>query len=311
MRRKIWATALSLLLAPMALAGCSSGQDLASEPESETLAEELVSVPEVNRSPDFPLPEVKGEWGEIPTIVPIDDDPPGEIVAKLVMPGDGAEVAAGGMVTAYYTGFLWDGKTFDSSFNHGDDPSTFDLNRVVDGWKYGLAGARVGDRVLLIVPPKYGYGDAEQGSIPADSTLVFVVDVVDAPGADLSALSEATPTDEKLPNGLLVEGALGAEPVIGFDENVAAPTESVELVLAEGKGDVITAENSVIYHYKGMYWGTPTSAEGTWQTGPTVLPAEDTVFLGHHVGSRLLFVFPAESDAQPANVMVVDIAAAY
>lgn len=311
MRRKLWALTLSLLIAPMALAGCSSEKDQGEQPESEVLTEELTSGPEVNRSPDFPLPEVKGAWGEIPTIVPIDDDPPSEIVAKLITPGDGTEIAAGGMVTAYYTGFLWDGKTFDSSFNHGDGPSTFDLNRVVDGWKYGLAGTRVGDRVLLVVPPEYGYGDVEQGSIPAGSTLIFVVDVVDAPGADLSALSEAAPTDEKLPSGLLVEGALGAEPIIGFDQNAPAPTEAVELVLAEGKGDVITSENSVVYHYKGMYWGTPTSAEGTWEAGPTVIPAQDTVFLGHHVGSRLLFVFPAESDSQPANVMVVDIAAAY
>ncbi len=304
------AAALALTLV---LAGCSSADvDSASDTDADQEAlEDLEAEPEVNRHPDFPLPEVKGEWGELPSIQTIDDDPPTEIVAKLVTAGDGAEVAAGGLITAYYTGFLWDGKSFDSSFNHGEDPSTFSLNQVIQGWTYGLAGSRVGDRVLLIVPPEYGYGDVEQGSIPAGSTLIFVVDVAGAPGADLSPLEEADVQDVELPKGLLVDGALGAEPVIGFEEGAPSPTEQVELVLAEGNGPVITSSDTVVYHYRGMYWGTPTSVDGTWEQGPAASPAADSVFLGHHIGSRLLFVFPAETESDPANVMVVDVVAAY
>lgn len=315
MRRRLWASALALIAATgLGLSACSSADvgaasgDAAQPAEPDAISSE---VPQVDRNPDFPLPEIKGDWGAIPSMTPIEDKPPTEITSKLLVPGDGLEVPAGGVVTAYYTGFLWDGKTFDSSFNHGDGPLTFDLNRVVDGWKYGVPGARVGDRILLIVPAKYGYGSVARDNIPADSTLVFVLDVVDVPGADLSDLKEATATDEALPAGLLVEGTLGEQPVIGFEEGSTPPEEEMELLLAQGAGNVITPSDTVMYHYTGVYWGTPNSGDSTWKSGPTVLPAQDTVFLGHNVGDRILFVFPAQPGGDPAQVMIVDVVAAY
>ena len=52
--------------------------------------------------------------------------------------------------------------------------------QVIDGWNQGLVGLNVGSQVLLVVPPDLGYKDQAQGSIPANSTLVFVVDVLAA-----------------------------------------------------------------------------------------------------------------------------------
>ena len=51
---------------------------------------------------------------------------------------------------------------------------------MIPGWDKGLVGKKVGSRVLLIVPPADGYADKVQGQIPANSTLVFVVDILDA-----------------------------------------------------------------------------------------------------------------------------------
>ena len=51
---------------------------------------------------------------------------------------------------------------------------------VIPGWDKGLVGKTVGSRVLLVVPPADGYADQVQGQIPANSTLVFVVDILDA-----------------------------------------------------------------------------------------------------------------------------------
>ena len=67
---------------------------------------------------------------------------------------------------------------FDESFSK--KPVPFQLSQVVPGWTYGLEGVKVGSRVLLQIPPELGYGEAEQGAIPANSTLYFVVDVVKA-----------------------------------------------------------------------------------------------------------------------------------
>ncbi len=49
---------------------------------------------------------------------------------------------------------------------------------LIKAWDQGLIGVPAGSRVLIIAPPDYGYGNNAQGAIPANSTLVFVVDVL-------------------------------------------------------------------------------------------------------------------------------------
>ena len=82
-------------------------------------------------------------------------------------------------VVANYTGWLLDGTQFDSSWDRGE-ASSFSLDSVIAGWKQGLAGHTVGSQVLLVVPPSLGYKDQKQDKIPANSTLVFVVDILAA-----------------------------------------------------------------------------------------------------------------------------------
>ncbi|MDT0305968.1 FKBP-type peptidyl-prolyl cis-trans isomerase [Streptomyces sp. DSM 44917] len=131
------------------------------------------------------LPEVEAGGGEAATItVPEGQDPPEELAQQVLIEGDGAEVEAGQGVAVQYTGVLWDGgEQFDSSWDR-ESASAFQIGTgaVVDGWDEGLVGKRVGDRVLLVVPPDMGYGDEEagDGAIPAGSTLVFVVDILAA-----------------------------------------------------------------------------------------------------------------------------------
>ena len=106
-------------------------------------------------------------------------DMPTELVVQPLIEGEGATVSAESQVTVHYTGWLWDGEQFDSSWDRGA-PSTFGLSSVVAGWTQGLAGQKVGSQVLLIVPPDLGYGDAGSGTIPGGATLVFVVDILAA-----------------------------------------------------------------------------------------------------------------------------------
>ena len=62
------------------------------------------------------------------------------------------------------------------------EPISFGIARgsLIDGWVDGLVGQPVGSKVLLVVPPEAGYGNRNVGPIPAGSTLVFAVDVLDA-----------------------------------------------------------------------------------------------------------------------------------
>ena len=84
------------------------------------------------------------------------------LVSQDLIKGKGAVVKDTQSVVAHYTGWLLDGTQFDSS------------------WKQGLAGHTVGSQVLLVVPPSLGYGNKDQEKIPANSTLVFVVDILAA-----------------------------------------------------------------------------------------------------------------------------------
>ncbi len=109
-------------------------------------------------------------------------DPPADLVSQTLIQGSGAPVTEGQSVLAHYSGWLWDGTSFDSSWDKGV-PVMFTLSSdmLIDGWVQGLAGATVGSQVLLVVPPSLGYGDTASGAIPAGSTLVFVVDILAAP----------------------------------------------------------------------------------------------------------------------------------
>lgn len=306
------AVAMALILATsLGLGACTSPATSETSGQSESAAQSQdASAPEVDRDPTGELPTVEGAFGEIPELSTVDAEPPTVISVETLEQGDGTEVGVNDVVTVNYAGFLWDGTPFDSSFGRGA-PSTFSLNAVIQGWKYGLAGTHIGDRVLLIVPAEYGYGDVEQGEIPAGSTLVFVVDIIDAFGSDTAALKEATLTDAELPNGLVIEGELGSPPLVSFEDGSTAPTAEESVVVAEGAGPVITAEDTVIYQYVGSYWGTTEEAVSTWDTGAQAIEAQSSLFLGEHVGSRVAMVFPAGEGEQPAMVMVVDILAAY
>jgi hypothetical protein len=97
--------------------------------------------------------------------------------------GDGAELTANKKASVYYRGWLTNGQMFDQSRTGSDgklQPFSFTLgaHQVISGWEQGLAGMKVGGVRLVIVPPAVGYGSQAQGSIPANSVLVFQVQLL-------------------------------------------------------------------------------------------------------------------------------------
>lgn len=128
------------------------------------------------------LPTVELDEVGAPRIAVPEGDPPSELVAQVLIQGEGPEVEAGQQITVHYTGVLWDtAQQFDSSWDRGT-PATFAIgvDAVIDGWDEGLVGQAIGSQVLLVVPPEQAYGDTGQGPIPPGATLVFVVDILDA-----------------------------------------------------------------------------------------------------------------------------------
>lgn len=96
--------------------------------------------------------------------------------------GTGEEVRPGATITAHYTGALVkNGIIFQSSFDFGD-AITFGLSQVIGGWTHGVPGMKVGGTRRLVIPAEQAYGASSPSSnIPANSDLVFDIDLVAIP----------------------------------------------------------------------------------------------------------------------------------
>ena len=97
---------------------------------------------------------------------------------RKVKEGNGKHPVATDRVKVHYTGTLIDGKKFDSSIDRGE-PLTFPLNQVIPGWTEGLQLMDEGSKYILYIPYNLGYGTRDMGDIPAGSTLIFEVELLE------------------------------------------------------------------------------------------------------------------------------------
>jgi peptidylprolyl isomerase len=131
----------------------------------------------------LPAVEFKNGPTKAPTVTVPKSAAPATTQQATLVQGTGATVQKGQTISAQYHGVLWkDGSVFDSSWQRGaaaDFP--IGVGGVIPGWDNTLVGKKVGSRVLLVIPPKDGYGTAGQPpKISGTDTLVFVVDILDA-----------------------------------------------------------------------------------------------------------------------------------
>jgi peptidylprolyl isomerase len=132
------------------------------------------------------MPAVTSAPGGRPGIAVPDIAPPTELRISTLTKGDGPVISEGQTVVAHYTGVVWGGAVFDSSWdaNRPTDlvAQSFIDNAgvgVVPGFAKALIGQTVGSRVLVAIPPSEGYpAGQEPSSIPANATLIFVIDIL-------------------------------------------------------------------------------------------------------------------------------------
>jgi FKBP-type peptidyl-prolyl cis-trans isomerase len=100
---------------------------------------------------------------------------------QILEQGSGPKGEAGNTVTVNYIGKLKDGTEFDSSFSHGDS-YTFPLGKgqVIPGWDEGLQLLNEGGKGIFFIPASLGYGDKAMGKIPANSELIFYIELIKA-----------------------------------------------------------------------------------------------------------------------------------
>lgn len=144
----------------------------------ETIAELPTVASGTDVDPAEGMPAVKLDDAGAPTITIPDGDAPAETEVAVLKEGDGAVVASGDLVTVQYRGVKWsDGTEFDSSWGRDATPTQFQTTGVVTGFKLALEGQKVGSQVVVVMPPKDGYG-ASEGHELQNETLVFVVDIL-------------------------------------------------------------------------------------------------------------------------------------
>ncbi|MFD1507679.1 peptidylprolyl isomerase [Georgenia yuyongxinii] len=317
MRRRPTVLTSLALAAALTLAACSGGE---SDPEPSGSADETASAEATPAGTE--MPQVEGGFGEDPTITFPGSGAPADLQVEVVESGDGDEVGADDYVIAHYKGQVWDvDEPFDSSFERGA-PTGFSLNAVVQGWKQGLTGTHEGDRVLLSIPSDLGYGDdGRPPSIPGGSTLVFVVDIVDAIAPDASGQADATPVEPAPDLPVVVEGDLGGPATVRVEEGAPEPTVGSVTVIATGTGEAVpeTPGTTLVLQLAENLWDN-SQPNSTWETtGVTdgVKIGGGGLFdqlVGVPVGSRVVLQQPGApgadgAEAAPAIAGVVDIVA--
>lgn len=149
--------------------------------------------------------------------------------------GDGDQAETGDNVSVHYAGRLLDGSPFDNSYDRGQ-PFSFPLGggRVIKGWDEGIAFLNVGDSATLIIPADLGYGSISRPTIPANSTLIFDVELM-----GVKKVVKPTPYETK-----------------GLD-TISTGTGLKYIRLNKTDGATVTAGSTVAVHYTGyLYDGT-------------------------------------------------------
>lgn len=182
--------ALAALVGMAAFAGCGSSKPAGSatgtsEPSQVSSTTAAAGTGPATTTPSTlftngPVPAVTGadDLTKEPTISPGTGTPPAGLTGKDLVVGKGAVAGPNASVTVQYVGALWTGKVFDASWTDSG-PASFQLSGVIPGFKDAIIGMAVGGRREIVIPPAEGYGSAGQPpTIPPNSTLVFVIDLL-------------------------------------------------------------------------------------------------------------------------------------
>ncbi|MEV6398825.1 FKBP-type peptidyl-prolyl cis-trans isomerase [Streptomyces sp. NPDC051907] len=243
------------------------------------------------------------KFGEKPTLAKGEGDPPKDLKVEVISEGKGEKTKKGDALQVNYLGQTWvSDKPFDNSFDRKQPLDlTLGAGDVIPGWEKGLEGQKVGSRVEMSIPPALGYGDQAKGDqIPANSTLVFVVDILKAKSYPASATGTEVAQDNiDLPKvGVNTDGKAPSVTIPKSDP----PAKLVSNYVLESKGDVIKDTDSVVVRYEAYLWKDAKKFDSTYAANKTqtfplpnlTLKGLKDGLVGKKVGSRLLLVIPPD-----------------
>jgi FKBP-type peptidyl-prolyl cis-trans isomerase len=247
-----------------------------------------------------PVPGVTGRFGADPVITIPNGNPSGQLVVRTVIPGTGPVVQPDDYLLFNVEGKVWAGDREVVDSYTDKQPQGLPLRGALPAWRR-LAGQRVGSRVLMVVPPKDGFGRKgdPQANIMGTDTLVFVFDLLGAMPQHGHATGTAVPYH---PGPGLPGVAWGARgPVISIPARTAAPGQLVRQVLVRGHGKPVLTGQTVVVQDTGVVWRTGKVFDSSWARGfpesfvlgaGQVIPGWEAGLNGLRVGSRVLLILP-------------------
>lgn len=247
-------------------------------------------------------PGVSGALNKKPKIEKGEGEPAKKLDVKVLHEGDGQKIQKGDAVNAHYVGQLWNGKEFDSSWKRGNR-ATFQIGsgKVIKGWDEALVGKKMGSRVEIVAPPEKAYGKQGQPpTIPADSTLVFVVDLNKIMPSTIDGKPSDKPQNPDLPKvSKKIEKNKAPSVEIPKDKK-SAPDKPISESIIEGDGKAVTDKSTVLANFTAKLWDGK-QLDNTWaQGGPQEFPVSQIPgwkegLKGAKAGSRVVMSVPPET----------------
>ena len=291
MRRLLAITAIPLLVC-LVIAGCSSSKPSASASSSAA----------ANNSNANASVKVTGVFGTTPAVSIPKLKANSKLTVKTVIQGTGSTVTKSDAMAANFVLYFWDGTGNSLKANTFTSNPTVIGGTMLPGLETALIGQKVGSRVLAVIPPADGYGNAgnSQLGITGTTTLVFVIDVIKS-YADTSSASgtQVSSGGGSLPT---VTAHAGSAPTITIPPN-SPPSGLVTKTLIKGTGPKLVKGQYVIVQYTGYIWRTKKVFDSSWSSGSPfgfvigaspeqVISGWDTGLAGQTVGSRVMLVIP-------------------
>jgi FKBP-type peptidyl-prolyl cis-trans isomerase len=210
--------------------------------------------------------------------------------------GNGAALASGDSALAELVVYKWSGTKhtlLDSTFAAG--PQMIPAQMGLPGLTTALKNARLGSRIVAVLPPKYGYGTAgnSQLQVTGKDTLVWVIDLLQQYSSTQSATGNQVSTGGgKLPS---VSAKPNQAPVVTVPKN-SPPKKLSVTTLIQGSGPKLAKGDTVVTQYVGYNWRTGQSFGTSWpstsNTAGELLSFQVGGAQGVTVGSRVMVVIP-------------------
>jgi peptidylprolyl isomerase len=280
--RRIGAALLLPLATALALAGCGSSASPPASPNATVTA--------------------TGSFGTAPTVKIPAEKASSDLYIKTEVHGTGAVLGKKDLFLSNYTVYVWSGTTHKLALSTYTATPQVLANTLLPGLTKALDGQKMGSRVLVVLPPKYGYGASgdPQAGVTATDTLVFVFDMIKIyPAADSASGAPVSNGGGTLPT---VTPAAGKAPTVKIP-TTTPPSSLVVKTLIKGSGPPVAKGQYVVTQYVGLNWRTRTVFDSSWSRGTPlvfkidatpaqIIPGWDTGLTGVPVGSRVMLVIP-------------------